>query len=610
MLTFIIGKIHNEVITADIFTQEVQTGTYGSGSPKKTAHFISPDENADKEYVNIRPKIIFVVLPLIIVPLVLAGFVSYLSARNGITAVASGFLRFKSQTLVDYMEGQWALLTDNNLESDAAYLSAAEGAMNAFAANLIRSDSEIILALDEDGAIVMSAPRQDSRLGPYPEETISGAARAVWRDTVMIGGERRVAHVDYFEPWGWTVLVTESWATFYRPVQRTAYLIGLIGAASLVLALLVLIIAAGRITKPLESMVTVIDGVMETMDLSRRVEIYYTDETGKLGHSFNRMAGSLEKANADIKNFALRAVFAHRQAEEARKMEKNLRTLFAKYVPQSVIDANIERQGQNLREGQNQFVSVLMSDIRGFTTISESMTPDILVDSLNRYFEVMVDVIDRRGGITDKYIGDAIMALFGVPVKQEDDVLRSVYAGLEMLESLDDFNREQAKRGRRPFSIGIGLHYGVVTAGNIGSDKKMDYTVMGETVNTASRLEGLTKYYGIPMIVSETVKRRTEEQVVHRLLDRVMVKGSSNALPIYSVSKHLSPESKEVWDAFADGQKKYYDMDFPGARKSFQTALKAYPDDRPSQIFLERTLEYLQKPPESDWDGTFRHETK
>jgi adenylate cyclase len=272
--------------------------------------------------VNIRPKIILVVLPLIIVPLVLAGFVSYLSARNGITAVASGFLRFKSQTLVDYMEGQWTLLTDNNLETDPAYLSAAEGAMSAFAANLIRSDSEIILALDENGMIVMSSPEQDSRLGPYPDDTISGAAQATWRDTLVIGEERRVAHVDYFEPWGWTVLVTESWASFYRPVQRTALLIGLIGAASLALALLFLVVASGRITRPLESMVTVIDGVMETMDLSRRVEIYYTDETGKLGHSFNRMAGSLEKANADIKNFALRAVFAHRQAEQARRMEK------------------------------------------------------------------------------------------------------------------------------------------------------------------------------------------------------------------------------------------------------------------------------------------------
>ena len=560
--------------------------------------------------MNIRPKIILVVLPLIIVPLILAAFVSYLSARNGITAVASGFLRFKSQTLVDYMEGQWTLLADNDLETDPAYLSAAEGAMKAFAANLIRSDSEIILALDDDGVIVLSSPGQDSRLGPYPEYTIGGAALAAWEDSLVVGDERRVGYVDYFEPWGWTVLVTESWTSFYSPVQRTALLIGIIGAAALVLALVFLVVAAGRITGPLESMVTVIDGVMATMDLSRRVEIYYTDETGRLGHSFNRMAGSLEKANADIKNFALRAVLAHRQAEEARKMERNLRTLFAKYVPQSVIDENIERQGKSLREGQNQFVSVLMSDIRGFTTISESMTPDVLVDSLNRYFEVMVDVIDHHGGITDKYIGDAIMALFGVPMKEDDDVLRSVYAGLEMLEALDEFNRNQVKRGRRPFSVGIGLHYGVVTAGNIGSDKKMDYTVIGETVNTASRLEGLTKYYGTPMIVSETVKRRTEKQAAHRLLDKVMVKGSNNALPIYSVSKELAPESREVWEAFANGQANYYARNFKKAKDYFRQALKSYPDDKPSQIFLERTLEYLRKPPESDWDGTFRHETK
>lgn len=232
------------------------------------------------------------------------------------------------------------------------------------------------------------------------------------------------------------------------------------------------------------------------------------------------------------------------------------------------------------------------------------------MDSLNRFFEAMVDVIDSQVGMTDKYIGDAIMALFGAPEEKDDDVIRSVYTGLEMLEALNGFNTDQAKRGISPFNIGIGIHYGRVTAGNIGSDKKMDYTVIGETVNMSARLEGLTKYYGTPMIISETVKRRLEDKVEARLLDKVLVKDSSIPMPVYSVTKHLTPEKKEVWDAFATGQKEYYDRNFPGAQKAFQDALKAYPDDKPSQIFLERTLEYLKDPPPEDWDGSFRHEVK
>jgi len=282
-----------------------------------------------------------------------------------------------------------------------------------------------------------------------------------------------------------------------------------------------------------------------------------------------------------------------------------------KAILDEFIDLNIERVGKELLIGENQFVSILMSDIRSFTSITEKMPPQELINSLNRYFESMVDVIDRLGGMTDKYIGDAIMALFGAPEKKDDDVIRSVLAGREMLIALDKFNEEQEQLGISPFRIGIGIHYGGVTAGYIGSDKKMDYTVIGEPVNMASRLEGLTKFYGIPLIISETVKRRLNDEVETRLLDKVLVKGSSMPMPIYSVaSSGMSPDKKAVWEAFEAGQKEYYDRNFPGAQKEFKDALKAYPDDRPVQIFLERTLEFLKQPPPDDWTGAFRHETK
>jgi class 3 adenylate cyclase len=252
----------------------------------------------------------------------------------------------------------------------------------------------------------------------------------------------------------------------------------------------------------------------------------------------------------------------------------------------------------------------MMCDIRDFTTITEKMPPSELVNSLNRYFELMVDVVDDNGGIVDKYIGDAIMALFGAPEKKEDDVWRSVKTAFGMLNALDIFNREQEIKKSKPFHIGIGIHYGVVTAGNIGSDKKMEYTVIGETVNLASRLEGLTKFYGSPLVISETVKRRIENNAETRLLDKVLVKGSDLPMPLYTVSLKLTPEKKAVWDAFSNGQKKFYDRDFPGAHKAFLDAMKAYPNDQPTRIYLERTIEYLKNPPPDDWNGDYRHDNK
>ncbi len=133
---------------------------------------------------------------------------------------------------------------------------------------------------------------------------------------------------------------------------------------------------------------------------------------------------------------------------------------------------------------------MLFSDIRGFTTISEGMSPDDLVSSLNRYFSGQVDIIMNRSGIVDKYIGDAIMAFFGAPVTHDDDALQAILAGIEMSEAVEDFNRQQKELGKPEFHIGVGINYGIVTVGNIGTDKKMDYTVIGDMVNLASRLEG------------------------------------------------------------------------------------------------------------------------
>ncbi|GAB1458041.1 hypothetical protein MASR2M48_33490 [Spirochaetota bacterium] len=199
------------------------------------------------------------------------------------------------------------------------------------------------------------------------------------------------------------------------------------------------------------------------------------------------MLDELQKAYDQIKKYAFETVLA-------QKKEEKIRHIFQKFVPQELIDRFFQNP-EAMLVGENRELAVLFSDIRSFTSISETMKPDDLVNSLNHYFSSMVDIIMSHNGVIDKYIGDAIMAFFGAPVRRDDDAISSIKAALDMIEALDHFNEQQRGLGKPEFKIGIGINYGIVTVGNIGCDKKMDYTVIGDMVNLASRLEGLYKRF-------------------------------------------------------------------------------------------------------------------
>jgi class 3 adenylate cyclase len=341
--------------------------------------------------------------------------------------------------------------------------------------------------------------------------------------------------------------------------------------------------------------------IISTSDLSKRVEIMYKDETGELGHSFNLMIGELEKAYEQIKGYALKAVIAQHK-------EQKIRNIFQKYVPRDVIDQFFINPEAALI-GQDRVLAVLFSDIRSFTSISEQLTPNEIVESLNMYFSRMVDIIMNRDGIVDKYIGDAIMAFFGAPIKHDDDALQAARVGLEMIEALHDFNEEQRRLDRPEFKIGIGINYGLVTVGNIGSEKKMDYTVIGDMVNLASRLEGLTKQYGCPLIVSASVHRKIKDKLPCRLLDRVTVKGKEEPVGIYSVQRSLTPREGEGWEKYASGIESFYGRDFRKAAGFFHEATQLIPGDVPAELFYSRAEEYILSPPE-DWKDFAEFEVK
>jgi len=345
-------------------------------------------------------------------------------------------------------------------------------------------------------------------------------------------------------------------------------------------------------------------------ELSSRVEVEYKDETGKLATAFNLMITELERAYAHIKRYAFEAVLAG-------KKEQRIRQIFQKYVPKDLID-KFFASPESMLTGENRQLAILFSDIRSFTTISENMAPDVLVNSLNRYFSGQVDIIMNRNGIVDKYIGDAIMAFWGAPLKHEDDALQAVLAGLDMIEAVKGFNENQKKLGKCEFNIGIGINYGMVTVGNIGSERKMDYTVIGDMVNLASRMEGLTKTYHADMLISQSLYEaamKTNDsaalkELSFRLLDTVAVKGKTKGVKIYTVKKGLDAEEAKAWAFHNQGMEYYYRHDFAGAAKRFAAVLTVLKDDFNAASLLARCKKYAVAAPPSGWDGVEVMQTK
>ncbi|HET6450519.1 MAG TPA: adenylate/guanylate cyclase domain-containing protein, partial [Spirochaetia bacterium] len=352
------------------------------------------------------------------------------------------------------------------------------------------------------------------------------------------------------------------------------------------------------LTRPLTRVAGTMREIISTNDLSKRVVVEYHDEIGALAQTFNLMVERLDQAYREIKGFAF-------QAELAQRLEKRTQTLFGKFVPEQVLHEFFANPEESLI-GDNRVLSVLFSDIRSFTTISESMAPADLVFSLNRYFERMVAAIVEQEGIVDKYIGDAIKAFFGAHPDADHPqnyALASVKAGLEMADRLVVFNREQVAAGRPEFRNGVGIHYGVVTIGNLGTEKKKEYTVIGESADLAEHLEGLTKEYHQPILISESLYNKIKDDLPCRMMDSIPWRGG-RTIKVYTVRRALSAREKDAWGTHNLGMAEYHERSFRKAAGYFRDVLKMAPDDVPAALLLDRCTRFQAAPPPSDWTGT------
>jgi len=309
-------------------------------------------------------------------------------------------------------------------------------------------------------------------------------------------------------------------------------------------------------------------------------------------------------------SFALAAVYSY--ATEGRQKHA-IRGMFAQYMSEVVISHLLEHPEKLELGGERRQITIFFSDLAGFTTMSERLDPEAVVGLLNDYLSRMTDIILEEEGTVDKFEGDAIMAFWGAPLDQEDQAVLACRASLRQAAALKELNQLFAKRGLPRLNLRMGLHTGDAIVGNLGSQKRFDYTAIGDSVNLASRLEGLNKFYSTPIMASEATVQSCRDLVEFRELDWVAVKGRATSVTVYEVlalKGELTPAQAAGRDKFAQALQLFREKAFDRAETAFAAVLEHLPEDGPGQMFRDLCRKFQESPPPPDWDGVFRPDKK
>jgi adenylate cyclase len=299
-------------------------------------------------------------------------------------------------------------------------------------------------------------------------------------------------------------------------------------------------------------------------------------------------------------------ITVYRYVTEERE-KKKIRGAFQYYLTASVITEMLKDPSKLKLGGDKKDLTVLFSDIRGFTTVSEKLSPEDLVHLLNEYLTAMTDIVFKYDGLLDKYMGDAVMAVYGAPLDQPDHALRACLTALDMINALKKLQEKWSAEGRPVLDIGVGINSGAMVVGNMGSEMRFDYTVMGDSVNLGSRLEGINKEYGTNIVISEFTYAAVKDALLCRELDSVRVKGKKLPVKIYELVgvKEDAPQWEQFLVQFNEGLAKYKEMRWDDAIAAFGKALEVRPGDPPAEMYIKRCRELKEQPPEGEWDGVF-----
>ena len=295
---------------------------------------------------------------------------------------------------------------------------------------------------------------------------------------------------------------------------------------------------------------------------------------------------------------------AQRQREQAERAK--VMDLFGRYVAPAVINQMVGDPAQVRIGGERREISVMFSDIVGFTTISESLDPVSLASVLNTYLGRVTDAIQVHQGMVDKYIGDGVMALFGAPLPDDQHPQHAVTAALAKLEALAEVNRELLASGQleEPLRIGIGINTGAAVVGNMGSEQRFEYSALGDAVNLAARLEGLTRIYKVDCIISQSTRAASGDRFVYREIDMVRVKGKAKPVTIYELLGEAGGDVAEHVAVYGAALTAMRERRWEEAGEGFRRVLELHPDDGPARVMLGRLEEFAIRPPSEEWDGS------
>jgi len=373
---------------------------------------------------------------------------------------------------------------------------------------------------------------------------------------------------------GVAAYLERSWDEAIEPLEKLRRLVFFVGLVGFLLTALVGLFVAGSVTAPVAELVAATKKLSEG-DLDTAVDIRQNDELGQLGKAFNDMAGGLRE-------------------------KERFRSVLNKAVSKEIAE-ELLKKGMIELGGEERRVTVLFSDIRSFTTLSENLSPQELITQLNAYFKRMGAAIQRERGVIDKYIGDAIMALWGAPVSAPDDAVRAQRAALAMFAELDRLNDTRRDASLPPLKIGVGLNAGTAVAGNLGSESRASYTVIGDAVNLASRVEGLTKHYGAGIIVTASVREESSgADFLYRSLDLVRVKGKKKPIEVFELLGENAPPPDWLGD-YEAAVAAYRAGDFTGARTGFGALADRNRNDPAVALYLER-LQGLPGKADASWN--------
>ncbi len=320
-----------------------------------------------------------------------------------------------------------------------------------------------------------------------------------------------------------------------------------------------------------------------------------------------------DQFGANLAVFAPSMVIAGMKLLKEEGQKRYIKNAFSRYLSPGIIDKIIESPDALELGGQNRELTIFFSDIAKFSTLSEKLTPHELVERLNEYLSEMSNLILAQGGTIDKYIGDAIMAFYGAPQPFEDHALRCVYAAIDMKKRLGELQEKWRTEGKEIIRARMGMNTGEAVVGNMGSANRLDYTVMGDSVNLASRLEGANKYYGTNAMISGSTYEIVKDHVECRKLDIIRVVGKDKPIPIYELMSRkgtLPAEIYEMLEQYNKGLDYFTNRDWKESLAYFKKAVKIIKDDGPSLTYIGRCEEFIKKPPSRNWDGVYKMTSK